>query len=966
MKTKGKIENPMGVKSLIFTENEVRLGVDAVVLGNYNATSLTPYISVGDSSYFMDNLVNTDPILQLTIPENYGNTIFSNTLNIRTICLELDGNKSDADQPIPTESEHRMIYIDDGKGYEYGGVRNESRNYGWQPVSNEEIFTYVERSDLDGFDYPQFTLTNTRKIPTTSADTLCGPIFFTGETFNRSNYNWFFGDNVRINFNPTRSGGTEVILSGSLISQEGCASISDSNGEILFYTNGENVYDKNGGIMLNGDGLESSGTSTQSSIIVPLPTNNNQYYLFTTDFNGNPNGFEYSIVDMNLNDGLGAVTTKNIKLIKSPLTEKVTATLDNDNQNYWVVTHTSGDTNFYSYKLTPSGLQSPVVTSIGTINDTARGYMKISPDGSKLISLLYDQQIIDIFDFNNTEGRPSNHLIISGVTYDNGPYGLEFSSDSSKFYVSDGASDTITQYNLSYTSTTEIINNSITLPTISGASLGALQMGPDENIYIADANKPYLHRINYPNGEGLFCNLQIEEVNLTATTSGITSQWGLPNSIPDYDISCDRDIYITSRSQQSLEFKLAVNNYNNIVEEKQLDFRGVVYRYDAINKEFITPVHEFTVNYEDINVSSASTITIPLLDIGETEFIVKGYWEYPLQTLMNKQLGTTISNRNAYERGKIYGLYNPETDWYFLNMYVADRPYFTTSEAGEVIPVKGLVVTSNYTEEGVSGYTVNTNTDPIVCLNGSVLMKEVEYTFTTDFGVPMIYLTKLPLPNQVLTMAYVENSPPNSLYVDSYIINEPIISGANNTQTLSDKVFFNETYQTYEYYLDSPPQTDVGIAVNGSVLKINDEYLLSASNNKRVIITKELKTTDVITAFYTPAVSVVGNIQTNQPTITWSINNPPINLDGIFVVEFTDKKDTDFENVLYSGVTNYRVATQNYSLVMNLYDATVGDEFLYRIINKKFYNPIMGQTIVSESYSDVINVKIATNNGINY
>ena len=51
---------------------------------------------------------------------------------------------------------------------------------------------------------------------------------------------------------------------------------------------------------------------------------------------------------------------------------------------------------------------------------------------------------------------------------------------------------------------------------------------------------------------------------------------------------------------------------------------------------------------------------------------------------------------------------------------------------------------------------------------------------------------------------------------------------------------------------------------------------------------------------------------------------------------------------------------------MNLYDATVGDEFLYRIINKKFYNPIMGQTIVSESYSDVINVKIATNNGINY
>ena len=125
MKTKGKIENPMGVKSLIFTENEVRLGVDAVVLGNYNATSLTPYISVGDSSYFMDNLVNTDPILQLDIPENYGNTIFSNVLNVRTICLELDGNKSDETQPIPTNSENKMIYIPKGVAHGFQALEND-------------------------------------------------------------------------------------------------------------------------------------------------------------------------------------------------------------------------------------------------------------------------------------------------------------------------------------------------------------------------------------------------------------------------------------------------------------------------------------------------------------------------------------------------------------------------------------------------------------------------------------------------------------------------------------------------------------------------------------------------------------------------------------------------------------------------------------------------------------------------
>ena len=88
--------------------------------------------------------------------------------------------------------------------------------------------------------------------------------------------------------------------------------------------------------------------------------------------------------------------------------------------------------------------------------------MKTSPDCTKLISLLYDEDIIDIFDFTASAGTLSNFLpVLRGVTYDHGPYGLEFSSDSTKFYISDGAGDTITQYDLTYTSTTEMIDYSI-------------------------------------------------------------------------------------------------------------------------------------------------------------------------------------------------------------------------------------------------------------------------------------------------------------------------------------------------------------------------------------------------------------------------------------------------------------------------------------------------------------------------
>ena len=232
------------------------------------------------------------------------------------------------------------------------------KNYGWQPISNEELFPYVERSDFDSFDFPQVTIRGTRKIPTSTADTLCGPITYTGYTYDRMNYNWMFGSNAGITFNPIQTGLTPVPLSGSVVSQEGVASISNQEGQLLFYTNGETVYTSGHTVMSNGTGLESSGTSTQSSIIIPKP-DSNKYYIFTTDFNGNPNGFEYSIVNMDLKGGLGEIETKNIKLINSPLSEKVTACSHSNEDDYWVITHTSGDTSFYSYKISSDGLSWP-------------------------------------------------------------------------------------------------------------------------------------------------------------------------------------------------------------------------------------------------------------------------------------------------------------------------------------------------------------------------------------------------------------------------------------------------------------------------------------------------------------------------------------------------------------------------------------------------------------------------------
>jgi len=190
--------------------------------------------------------------------------------------------------------------------------------------------------------------------------------------------------------------------------------------------------------------------------------------------------------------------------------------------------------------------------------------MKTSIDGKKLISLLYDEDTIDILDFESSAGTLSNLITITGYTFDVGPYGLEFSSDSSKFYVSDGAGENITQFDLTYTSATDIINYAIEVASVSGASLGALQMGPDEKIYVADKDKNYLHVIHRPDGLGVQCNFQENDFSLTSSTvTGVTSQWGLPNIITTKSLSCDRYMYISDRGRPSFEFE----NYMSMIKK---------------------------------------------------------------------------------------------------------------------------------------------------------------------------------------------------------------------------------------------------------------------------------------------------------------------------------------------------------------------------------------------------------------
>ena len=352
---------------------------------------------------------------------------------------------------------------------------------------------------------------------------------------------WYFSDEAGLDFN----GGAPVALTdGQTLSfiGEGVASISDAAGNILFYTNGNKVWNRLHNVMPNGTALEGGTSSTQSSLIVPHPGNPNQYFLFTTAQEGGKSpgytGFAYNIIDMSLAGGNGNVLVKNFHLGPDTSTEAQTAVPHCNGTDFWIITHQHNSTNFFVYLLTTTGLiTTPIIQSVGTYVAFSRsdgfnlppwGAMKASPDGTKLAMCIKGNAgtglngLIELFDFDNSTG------IISNPVPDNAnlstPYGIEFSPDGSKLYASYMGDQSLKQFNLNAGSPAAIIASRTTI-LAGGSDKNFLQLAPDNKIYVAKFNEGTLGVINNPNALGAACNY----VDAGLALAGQTCHRGLPN-----------------------------------------------------------------------------------------------------------------------------------------------------------------------------------------------------------------------------------------------------------------------------------------------------------------------------------------------------------------------------------------------------------------------------------------------------
>ena len=344
--------------------------------------------------------------------------------------------------------------------------------------------------------------------------------------------NWYFGTNAGITFN---SGAPVALTNGALTTTEGVASISDNSGNLLFYTNGITVWNRNHLVMTNGTGLLGDFSSTQSSIIVQKPAATNIYYIFTSDNDAGPDGIRWSEVNMSLSAGLGAVTAnKNIALL-TPIqlsSEKLCVVKHCNGQDLWVITKDWNSNVFRCWSIDATGIGNIQTWSatgvvVNGITQSAYGQLKASPDGTKLLACYYGFagsgiNKVELYDFNANTGFVTNPKTLSTEI---GAYGCEFSPNGQMVYASTNPGALI-QWNIS-SGVLPTIQATRTVIYSAGPFMGSLQLGPDNKIYVS-RNSTFLSVINFPNSPGVACGYS----NLSISLSGRNSRMGLPNFAP--------------------------------------------------------------------------------------------------------------------------------------------------------------------------------------------------------------------------------------------------------------------------------------------------------------------------------------------------------------------------------------------------------------------------------------------------
>lgn len=427
----------------------------------------------------------------------------------------------------------------------------------------------------------------------------------------RETENWYFGNFSSVSFKDNI---LKITNNSRLTADKGCSSISDKEGNLLFYTDGRNIYNKNHKSVQGSELLISDNQTSQNVIIIPKPESNKIFYIFTiktVNQSASPGliglensgflGLYYSRLDISENNGLGKITETSL-LIKD-VSEKISAVHHSNGKEIWlaVLSKDTDETEEHniltSILISSNNIEVKKKQKLERFNiDHKKGYIKFSPN-AEFLAIALDKAGAMILRFDSETGNFSSKkrlLLIKDLEIGliMSCYGVAFSQDSKKLYFhankSTGGSriykfDVENSFlNPKFESLVEIESNA-----------GALQLAKDGNIYNAvnigddlNSGEEYLSVIKTPH-EDTF-NFLEKDVDLSSvnnnTQSKSLSRLGLPNFIQSYF----RTRIISETGCVNTNFTPQIDAYTSI--------QSAIWNFGDGNTSYeIEPIHRYNL-----------------------------------------------------------------------------------------------------------------------------------------------------------------------------------------------------------------------------------------------------------------------------------------------------------------------------------------------------------------------------------
>ncbi len=334
---------------------------------------------------------------------------------------------------------------------------------------------------------------------------------------------WYFGYNAGLDFNTN----PPVALTDGLVNSiEGCASICDIKGNLVLYSDGQTIWNKDHQILINGTGLKGTSSTTQNSVFIPIMEGDSMFLLFTLDGGGAGvgQGLNYNLINANSSLGYGEVIQKNQHLLTG-LTEKMAVTRHDNGRDYWLVVHGANDNVYNTYLVGFDGsISCPILNKIGTtFNGTIHkaGAMNFDPAGQRLATSLWSSGKVEILDFNSQTGELKNVVSIENLGW---VYGVSFSQKANYLYVSE-RNGRLLQIEMANPDSIRTVYTNSSIVDIQG-----LQLTRSGEVLMAINSKPYLSAIRNSDGKGDSCLFD----SVAITLNGKSSSYGLPNFITSY------------------------------------------------------------------------------------------------------------------------------------------------------------------------------------------------------------------------------------------------------------------------------------------------------------------------------------------------------------------------------------------------------------------------------------------------